>query len=106
MSTAYVRSCKYCGRTIRMAEMPDGKWVPFEIDGAGRHTCEQTVGGSEGEPAGSSLYSPVVAEEPCVAASTPRLDDEPMAKGCGLLSLRGLGVVIAILLLLWLFIVR
>jgi hypothetical protein len=89
-----------------MAEMPDGKWLPFEIDGAGRHTCEQTIAVSEGEPASSSLYSPVVAEEPFVAASSPRLDYEPMDTSCGLLSLRGLGVVIAVLLLLWLFFVR
>jgi hypothetical protein len=28
--TSYERECRYCHRLIRMREMPDGKWLPFD----------------------------------------------------------------------------
>ena len=39
MSNTYCRDCKYCGRPIRMAEVDDGQWLAFEIDGSGKHHC-------------------------------------------------------------------
>lgn len=39
MSNSYQRNCTGCGQRIRMAEMESGQWLPFEIDGTGRHDC-------------------------------------------------------------------
>lgn len=34
------RKCKFCNAPIRMAEMDNGKWLPFEVrPGGGRHQC-------------------------------------------------------------------
>ena len=39
MANHFERDCEYCGKPIRMAEMSNGKWLPFELDGSGRHRC-------------------------------------------------------------------
>jgi len=39
MTDCYLRNCVFCGSTIRMAKMHDGQWLPFEVDGSGKHQC-------------------------------------------------------------------
>jgi type II secretory pathway pseudopilin PulG len=39
MGTPYQRDCKYCNQRIRMAQMENGQWLPFELDGSGKHEC-------------------------------------------------------------------
>lgn len=56
MSNTYYRKCKYCGRRIRMAEMDNGQWLPFEIDGSGKHEC----GILSTEPASFSKPTPTL----------------------------------------------
>jgi hypothetical protein len=38
MSSSYRRSCRYCGRSISMRQMPAGQWVAFENNQP--HDCE------------------------------------------------------------------
>ena len=41
MSLYYERTCRECGRPIRMAEMSNRQWLPIEIDGTGLHQCAE-----------------------------------------------------------------
>lgn len=40
MADSYLRDCVFCGSAIRMAKMHNGQWLPFEVDGSGKHQCE------------------------------------------------------------------
>jgi hypothetical protein len=33
------KDCDRCGRKIRLAEMDNGQWLPFEMNGSGLHRC-------------------------------------------------------------------
>ena len=39
MADFYTRDCRHCGDSIRMARMASGCWLPFELDGSGKHDC-------------------------------------------------------------------
>lgn len=43
MANHYSRNCTKCGAGIRMAEMANGQWLPFEVNGDGHHRCSQAT---------------------------------------------------------------
>lgn len=44
MAAPYIRKCKSCGARIRMAEVDNGQWLPFEVEyNGGRHHCTSTA---------------------------------------------------------------
>jgi hypothetical protein len=57
MADPYMRKCKFCGETIRMAQMDCGQWLPFEANGTGKHSCEAPAPKRQ-MPATSALSSP------------------------------------------------
>lgn len=50
MAESYRRNCRNCNEPIRMAEMENGQWLPFDVSG-GKHTCGGATAFASGLPA-------------------------------------------------------
>lgn len=50
MSNTFIKSCSFCNIQIRMAEMASGQWLPFELDGSGRHSCSRNRDSAYSKP--------------------------------------------------------
>ena len=50
MSNSYC-DCNKCGQPIRLSQMEQGQWLPFEIDGTGLHNCPGKISLSSGQRA-------------------------------------------------------
>ncbi|WP_417381903.1 hypothetical protein [Gimesia sp.] len=67
MSNPYTKKCNFCGQQIRMAEMKNGQWLPFEIDGSGKHECQ------------SASVSPAVENKSYRPAHEPKMQKQEPA---------------------------
>lgn len=102
MADNYRRKCRDCNAPIRMAQMDNGQWLPFDLSG-GKHTCAIT-----NTAAASAVFaSSITAARP--TASVPDYDqgDDAFAAAKSLptheILPRWLWLVLIILFLLWIF---
>lgn len=42
MADNYRKNCRECNAPIRMAQMANGQWLPFDVSG-GKHTCASVM---------------------------------------------------------------
>ena len=101
MAESYRRNCRHCGEPIRMAQMENGQWLPFDLSG-GRHTC-----GGGATATAAAVFTSAVTAAPSAPVG-PNFNRVPDAfRGTsipdrGILP-RWLWIVLAILILIVLF---
>lgn len=111
MGESWEIECDNCGQTIRMARMPDGKCIAYELERGGRHYCGRNSSASQqGEITNSEpVHSPAIrraSELPPAPSPATRTVSRPAAArrgniGCLALLILAVALVAYLVHQLW-----